>query len=202
MSVGEFTVSNIHMDEDKREEEGSKKKGTAVDMVKLTADIGVQLGLAKQVRGWPRSWDRLSAAGCANALAPMRICSCHAARITSLTSRTSWLAYYRRMRTLLPPHFTTGQGARGCGGVAELGKIQPTGGGHHSHQGQLRCGAGCVFPGQTVEAPGREHCAAGQAAFAAQTGTLCCTAYLLSLPSAHTRRAASSQRLMSFTACH
>lgn len=45
MSVGEFTVSNIHMDEDKREED--KKKGI-VDMVKLLADIAVQSNLAKQ----------------------------------------------------------------------------------------------------------------------------------------------------------
>lgn len=51
MSVGEFTVSNIHMDEDKREEE--KKKGI-VDMVKLLADIAAQSNIAKQVDAQPR----------------------------------------------------------------------------------------------------------------------------------------------------
>lgn len=47
MVVGEFTVSNIHMDEDKREEENNK--GT-VDMVKLEADIAAAKQLAKAVR--------------------------------------------------------------------------------------------------------------------------------------------------------
>ncbi len=46
MSVGEFTASNIHMDEDKREEE--KKKG-AIDMAKMTADIAAQVEKAGQV---------------------------------------------------------------------------------------------------------------------------------------------------------
>jgi len=45
MVVGEFTVSNIAMDEDKKEEE--KKKGN-IDMVKLQADIDAQKELAKQ----------------------------------------------------------------------------------------------------------------------------------------------------------
>jgi hypothetical protein len=46
MTVGEFTVSNIHMDEDKREEE---KKKSNIDIEKLKADIQAQLELGKQV---------------------------------------------------------------------------------------------------------------------------------------------------------
>ena len=48
MSVGEFTASNIHMDEDKREEENSKKKAV-VDMVKLNADIATLIDLGGKV---------------------------------------------------------------------------------------------------------------------------------------------------------
>lgn len=46
MNVGEFTVSNIHMDEDAREED---RKKCIVDMVKLQGDIAAQCELAKQV---------------------------------------------------------------------------------------------------------------------------------------------------------
>lgn len=46
MTVGEFTVSNIHMDEDKREEE---KKKSNIDIDKLKADIQAQLEIGKQV---------------------------------------------------------------------------------------------------------------------------------------------------------
>jgi hypothetical protein len=46
MTVGEFTVSNIHMDEDKREEE---KKKSNIDIEKLKADIQAQLEIGKQV---------------------------------------------------------------------------------------------------------------------------------------------------------
>ena len=46
MSVGEFTASNIHMDEDKREEENSKKK-SIIDMVKMNADIATLVELGK-----------------------------------------------------------------------------------------------------------------------------------------------------------
>ncbi|GAX73784.1 hypothetical protein CEUSTIGMA_g1235.t1 [Chlamydomonas eustigma] len=45
MSVGEFTASNIHMDEDKREEE---KKKCVIDMGKLTADIAIQVAVAQK----------------------------------------------------------------------------------------------------------------------------------------------------------
>jgi len=48
MSVGEFTASNIHQDEDKREEELSKKKAL-VDMVKLNADIAALVDLGSKV---------------------------------------------------------------------------------------------------------------------------------------------------------
>lgn len=48
MSVGEFTASNIHLDEDKREEELSKKKAL-VDMVKLNADIAALFDLGSKV---------------------------------------------------------------------------------------------------------------------------------------------------------
>ncbi len=54
MSVGEFTASNIHMDEDKREED--KKKGV-VDIVKMNADIAVQVERADQVSGHGRQMD-------------------------------------------------------------------------------------------------------------------------------------------------
>lgn len=53
MVVGEFTASNIAMEEDKREEENNKKKST-VDMAKLQADIDAQLAVAAQVRGHRR----------------------------------------------------------------------------------------------------------------------------------------------------
>lgn len=46
MVVGEYTASNIHMDEDAREEK--KKQGT-VDMAKLNSDIETQRQLASQV---------------------------------------------------------------------------------------------------------------------------------------------------------
>jgi hypothetical protein len=46
MSVGEFTASNIHMDEDKREEE---KKKSVIDMGKLTADIAAHTHIAQKV---------------------------------------------------------------------------------------------------------------------------------------------------------
>lgn len=49
MSVGEFTVSNIHMDEDKREEE-IKKKNSQLDMDKFKKDLATTLQLADQVR--------------------------------------------------------------------------------------------------------------------------------------------------------
>lgn len=45
MVVGEFTASNIALDEDKREE---KKKTGIVDMAKLSSDVQVQMDLAKQ----------------------------------------------------------------------------------------------------------------------------------------------------------
>lgn len=48
MSVGEFTVSNIHMDEDKREEE-SKNKNSQLDAEKFKKDLAVTLQLADQV---------------------------------------------------------------------------------------------------------------------------------------------------------
>ena len=53
--LGEFTVANIAMEEDKREE----KKGT-VDRTKLEADIKAHEALAKEVRcnpskGWQAS---------------------------------------------------------------------------------------------------------------------------------------------------
>jgi hypothetical protein len=46
MVVGEFTVSNIHMDEDKREESVNQKEAV-VDMTKLQADIDTHLGALK-----------------------------------------------------------------------------------------------------------------------------------------------------------
>ena len=48
MSVGEFTVSNIAADEDKKEEK-AKKGQSKVDMDKLRQDIDVQREAAKQV---------------------------------------------------------------------------------------------------------------------------------------------------------
>jgi hypothetical protein len=49
MVVGEFTVSNIAMEEDQREEE--KKKGVStLDLDKFKADVAAQEQLAKQVR--------------------------------------------------------------------------------------------------------------------------------------------------------
>lgn len=47
MSVGEFTVSNIHMDEDKREEE--KQKDSSLDIDKFKADVAAAVQLAEQV---------------------------------------------------------------------------------------------------------------------------------------------------------
>ena len=47
MSVGEFTVSNIAADEDKKETE--KAKQTRADMDKLQAEIDVQKQSAKEV---------------------------------------------------------------------------------------------------------------------------------------------------------
>lgn len=47
MSVGEFTVSNIHMDEDKREEE--KQKDSQLDIEKFKADVAAAVQLAEQV---------------------------------------------------------------------------------------------------------------------------------------------------------
>lgn len=48
MSVGEFTVSNIHMDEDKREE-ATKNKNSQLDMEKFKKDLASTLQLADQV---------------------------------------------------------------------------------------------------------------------------------------------------------
>lgn len=62
MVVGEFTASNIAMEEDKREEENNKKKKSTVDMAKLQADIDAQLAVAAQVRrlGADPCWAGLS----------------------------------------------------------------------------------------------------------------------------------------------
>ncbi|WIA10564.1 hypothetical protein OEZ85_010751 [Tetradesmus obliquus] len=46
MSVGEFTVSNIHMDEDKREEE--KQKDSSLDIDNFKADVAAAVQLAEQ----------------------------------------------------------------------------------------------------------------------------------------------------------
>lgn len=46
--MGEFTVSNIHMDEDKRDEE-TKNKNSQLDMEKFKKDIASTLQLADQV---------------------------------------------------------------------------------------------------------------------------------------------------------
>ena len=48
MSVGEFTVSNIHMDEDKRDEE-TKNKNSQLDVEKFKKDVAATLQLADQV---------------------------------------------------------------------------------------------------------------------------------------------------------
>jgi hypothetical protein len=48
MSVGEFTVSNIHMDEDKREEE--KQRDSQLDIEKFKTDVAAAVQLAEQVR--------------------------------------------------------------------------------------------------------------------------------------------------------
>lgn len=48
MSVGEFTVSNIHMDEDKRDE-ATKNKNSQLDMEKFKKDLASTLQLADQV---------------------------------------------------------------------------------------------------------------------------------------------------------
>jgi uncharacterized protein YuzB (UPF0349 family) len=47
MSVGEFTVSNIHMDEDKREEE--KQRDSQLDIEKFKSDVAAAVQLAEQV---------------------------------------------------------------------------------------------------------------------------------------------------------
>lgn len=47
MSLGEFTASNINMEEDKREEEANRKKST-LDMEKLKADIAALKGIVAQ----------------------------------------------------------------------------------------------------------------------------------------------------------
>ncbi|KAF8068421.1 RPN5A [Scenedesmus sp. PABB004] len=47
MSVGEFTVSNIHMDEDKRDEE-TKQKNSQLDVEKFKADVAAAAALAAQ----------------------------------------------------------------------------------------------------------------------------------------------------------
>ena len=54
MVVGEFTVSNISMEEDKREEE-RLQKNSAVDMAKFSADVEANTQLAKQVRAVSRA---------------------------------------------------------------------------------------------------------------------------------------------------
>lgn len=51
MSVGEFTVSNIHMDEDKRDEE-AKKKASQLDVDKFNKDLAATKALAAQVRSF------------------------------------------------------------------------------------------------------------------------------------------------------
>lgn len=63
MVVGEYTASNIHMDEDAREE---KKKTGIVDMTKLNADIATQKELAAQVQLGSQS----------------HVCSAHSIRFT------------------------------------------------------------------------------------------------------------------------
>lgn len=46
--MGEFTVSNIHMEEDERDEQ--KKRGVStLDLDKFKADVAAQEQLAKQV---------------------------------------------------------------------------------------------------------------------------------------------------------
>jgi hypothetical protein len=49
MSVGEFTVSNIHMDEDKREE-ATKNKNSQLDSDKFYKDLAATQQLGTQVR--------------------------------------------------------------------------------------------------------------------------------------------------------
>lgn len=65
MSVGEFTVSNIHMDEDKRDEE-TKNKNSQLDIEKFKKDVADTMQLAEQVGWhrpaaphWPRVWHGL-----------------------------------------------------------------------------------------------------------------------------------------------
>jgi hypothetical protein len=55
MSVGEFTVSNIHMDEDKRDEE-IKNKNSQLDMEKFKKDVAATLQLADQVGTCCHAW--------------------------------------------------------------------------------------------------------------------------------------------------
>lgn len=52
MVVGEFTVSNIHMEEDKRDEEG-KQKNSTLDLDKFKADVAATAALADQVTRRP-----------------------------------------------------------------------------------------------------------------------------------------------------
>jgi hypothetical protein len=49
MVVGEFTVSNISMEEDKRDEE-QKQKNSTLDLEKFKADVEATKQLAKQVK--------------------------------------------------------------------------------------------------------------------------------------------------------
>jgi hypothetical protein len=55
MSVGEFTVSNIHMDEDKRDEE-TKNKNSQLDTEKFKKDVAATLQLADQVGTCCHAW--------------------------------------------------------------------------------------------------------------------------------------------------
>lgn len=48
MSVGEFTVSNIHMDEDKRDE-AAKNKNSQLDIEKFKKDVADAAQLADEV---------------------------------------------------------------------------------------------------------------------------------------------------------
>lgn len=68
MVVGEFTVSNIAMEEDQREEE-KKKALSTLDLDKFKADVAAQEALAKQVR-YRHSVCRCSAATLERSTAP------------------------------------------------------------------------------------------------------------------------------------
>jgi hypothetical protein len=69
MSVGEFTVSNIHMDEDKRDE-ATKNKNSQLDVDKFNKDLAATRQLAAQVRVLLVAGAMLPAACCASAAAP------------------------------------------------------------------------------------------------------------------------------------